>query len=58
MNAHFVLRIATDRDWAADVRAQVQPSKKAFGSKLHFLGFFAFCPPVVLAGRDEQSGEV
>ena len=22
MNAHFVLRIATDRDWAADVRAQ------------------------------------
>ena len=23
MNAHFVLRIATDRDWAADVRAQV-----------------------------------
>ena len=26
MNAHFVLRIATDRDWAADVRAQVQPS--------------------------------
>ena len=22
MNAHFILRIATDRDWAADVRAQ------------------------------------
>ena len=22
MNAHFVLRVATDRDWAADVRAQ------------------------------------
>ena len=22
MNAHFVVRIATDRDWAADVRAQ------------------------------------
>ena len=22
MNAHFILRVATDRDWAADVRAQ------------------------------------
>ena len=30
MNAHFVLRIATDRDWAADVRAQVRPSKNTF----------------------------
>ena len=22
MNAHFILRVATDRDWAADVRTQ------------------------------------
>ena len=44
MNAHFVLRIATDRDWAADVRAQVQPSQKTSFIKilLHFLKLFCF----------------
>ena len=38
MNAHFVLRIATDRDWAADVRAQVRNnSAKIFSNTYFFL---------------------
>ena len=46
MNAHFVLRIATDRDWAADVRAQVRPSKNRLLSSI-LLSCFAFLTLIV-----------
>ena len=40
MNAHFVLRIATDRDWAADVRAQVKQFKQFCLSWIQFFHLY------------------
>lgn len=41
MNAHFILRVATDRDWAADVRAQSFWLEETNRSVRRVLGYFA-----------------
>ena len=50
MNAHFVLRIATDRDWAADVRAQVKPFKQFCLSWIQFFHLYCESLPSALSG--------